>query len=121
MSKKDNKKKTEKKSDKDANHENDNNEKINNENNLFDVPSLIENDFLKLWGKIESEVNEIENSKIDNDEKFLKMRNYYVSITTIEKYIRNLENKMLLSFQEMHQKNIHVKTGKNVINNDFVE
>ena len=128
MSKRDTKKsKVEKKNEKDENNEDDNNEKINNEKinnekinngkNLFDVPSLIENDFLKLWGKIENDVNEIENSKIDNDEKFIKMRNYYVSLTTMEKYIKNLVNKMLLSFQELHQKNINVKSGNNDTNN----
>ena len=72
---------------------------------------------MKLWGKIENEVNEIENSKIDNDEKFIKMRNYYVSLTTMGKYIKNLENKMLSLFQELHQKNINVKSGNNDTNN----
>ena len=37
------------------------------------IPSLINVDFLKLWVKIEAEIEDIKSSNLDNDEKFKQL------------------------------------------------
>jgi hypothetical protein len=94
-------------------------EKAKNDKN-FVMPPLVKNDFLDLLLKLEKEIEGVSNSKKDNEDVFIEMRNYYVSLATIGDNIKNLMDKMLSSFQEVHQKHINTKLGVHEEQNDVV-
>jgi hypothetical protein len=79
----------------------------------INIPSSIENDLLKICVKIENELDEMINSNNETDDKFNKLQNYYISLSTIQDRIKLLNDKILSECQEMHQKNINTNSNEN--------